>query len=220
MNNFLCYRQSLNTISLESPNTPLCLGDMLTDFCESVCKRYCDVIHTGVEPDAVFSEMCRRPVTEHVGFPVDLKDKVPQLVDDVCLPLQRLSIFPCLPVLEAFLQLSKTFRQNLISPNRVGQFQPSTFVIKGMSSNLTKMACMEYVRLAHERTKLGPHGKLDPSVALFFHGQDSAFVHGSRCILADLGDVIQAVRDQKESEFDIFQKNEPNSGNVGSAWRQ
>ena len=209
------HMQSLNTISLQYPDNPLCLSESFAEVCESLCVTYCDRINAGYTVEEAFSEICRRPLCDHVGFPADIRRIIPQLVDDVCLPLQRLSLVPCLPVLESFMALSAEFQSNLIENYRIGRYQPSAFVIKGMSSALTKTACMEYVRLAQERITLGLHGKVDPSVALFFHGQDSIFVLGARCLLSDLGNVIQAVKDQQDIKSQVITKMEEHLETLG-----
>ena len=104
---------------------------------------------------------CDRRVATHFWPPIIIP-----FVDEVCLPLQLSNTRQYIAVLPSFLELSSRLPETALEDGTVGIFQPSSFVLQGLSSPLTRDVALQYVQVARKH-----HGKLEieDDSKIFFH---------------------------------------------------
>ena len=110
---------------------------------------------------------CSCPTPLGLCVPFDMDDIILSFVDEVCLPLNRVNIARYLPVLPSFLELCRALPASTLENGIVGAFQPSSFVLQGLGSSLTRQVALQYLDVARHH-----HGKMEieDESKIFFHG--------------------------------------------------
>ena len=134
---------------------------------------------------------CQCLIPQGPCLPFDIDAIILSFVDEVCLPLQRGNTRQYLAVLPSFLELSSTLPASALEDGTVGAFQPSSFVLIGLSSPLTREVALQYVEVARRH-----HGKLEieEDSKIFFNCHKTRYILAGNCAFDHLASTIEAMK--------------------------
>ena len=143
---------------------------------------------------------CSCPTPLGLCVPFDMDDIILSFVDEVCLPLNRVNLARYLPVLPSFLELSRTLPASALEDGIVGAFQPSSFVLQGLGSSLTRQVALQYLDVARHH-----HGKMEieDESKIFFHGFKTRFIVAGNCAIDQLESTIEELKALDLDSFDV-----------------
>jgi len=151
--------------------------------------------------DDAHMSACQCPIPQGPCLPFDIDAIILSFVDEVCLPLQRMSTRQYLAVLPSFLELSSTLPASFLEDGTVGAFQPSSFVLQGLSSRLTREVALQYVEAARRH-----HGKfeIEDDSKIFFNCHKTRYILAGNCAIDHLASTIEALKAfEVLPEFDL-----------------
>ena len=129
-----------------------------------------------------------------------MDDIILSFVDEVCLPLNRVNLARYLQVLPSFLELCRALPASALEDGIVGAFQPSSFVLQGLGSPLTRQVALQYLDVARNH-----HGKMEieDEFKIFFHGFKTRFIVAGNCAIDQLESTIEELKALDLDSFDV-----------------
>ena len=175
--------------------------DGFIDYCNDMALEFGRVLRGGGSFEDAHMAACERSLRQGPCLPFDIDAIIMPFVDEVCLPLQLSNTRQYIAVLPSFLELSSRLPETALEDGTVGIFQPSSFVLQGLSSPLTRDVALQYVQVARKH-----HGKLEieDDSKIFFHCHKTRFILGGNCAIDQLASTIEALKAfEAAPDFDL-----------------